>query len=142
MDKIILDANVITKWFITEENSDKALSIQKKYVDRKIEIIIPSLLYFEVLNTLKYSSLFDKSELKSVGESLEKYGFTISPIKGEIRDLMIEIAVEYELTIYDAVYVALGEGMGIPFCTNDEKIVKKLPSRLKKNIMILREYKI
>jgi predicted nucleic acid-binding protein len=142
MEKIILDANVITKWYIIEENSDKALLLQKRFVDREIEIIVPSLLYLEVLNALKYSSLFEKAELNSIGESLEKYGFTFTNVAGEIREIMIELVMNHQISIYDASYIALSISLGVSMCTNDEKIRRKLPTRLKKKVILLREYQL
>lgn len=139
MSEIIIDASVVVKWFIEEIDSDKARFIRDKFIDGKIELIAPSLLYFEVLNALKYSKLFDPSELDDAGESLEKYGFNIITIKDEIRKHMINIAVNHEMSIYDAVYLSLSIGLGKIYCTADEKIIKKLPSTLKKNVKNLKQ---
>jgi predicted nucleic acid-binding protein len=96
-------------------------------------------LYFEVLNALKYSQLFNLSELEDAGESLENYGFKVITIKNEIRKHMIKVAVEYDLSIYDASYLGLSIGLEKMFCTADEKIIKKLPPKLKKNVVILKQ---
>ncbi|MBN1802548.1 MAG: type II toxin-antitoxin system VapC family toxin [Candidatus Lokiarchaeota archaeon] len=75
MKRVIIDASVVVKWFIEEEGSEIARTIRDKFVEGKIEFIVPSLLYFEVLNALKYSKLFPLNELNDAGESLENYGF-------------------------------------------------------------------
>ncbi len=128
---IVLDASVIVKWFIDENDSDKAEIIKEQFINEKINIIIPSLLYYEVLNTLKYSKLFNIDELNLVGESIENYGFKAVVIKDEIREKMVEIAIKHDISIYDASYIALAEKFNTQLITADEKISKKLPKNLK-----------
>ena len=139
MREIVIDASVVVKWFIEENDSDKARLLRDKFIDGKIELFVPSLLYFEVLNALKYSQLFDPSELNDAGESLEKYGFKVITIKKEIREHMIKVAVDHDMSIYDASYLGLSIVIGKTFCTADEKIIKKLPSRLKKYVKSLKQ---
>ena len=139
MSEIVIDASVVVKWFIEEIDSDKARFLRDKFIDGKIELIVPSLLYFEVLNALKYSQLFDLSELEDAGESLENYGFKVITIKNEIRKHMIKVAVDHSISIYDASYLGLSIGLGKTFCTADEKIIKKLPSTIKKNVKSLKQ---
>ena len=138
MSEIVIDASVVVKWFIEENNSDKARFLRDKFIDGKIELIVPSLLYFEVLNALKYSQLFDPSELNDAGESLENYGFKVITIKKEIRKHMIKVAADHEISIYDASYLGLSISLGKVFCTADEKIIKKLPPAIKKNVRSLK----
>lgn len=139
MSEIVIDASIVVKWFIEENNSDKARLLRDKFIDGKIELIVPSLLYFEVLNALKYSQLFDPSELDDAGESLEKYGFKVITIKNEIRENMIKVAVDHDMSIYDASYLGISIVLEKIFCTADEKIIKKLPAKLKKHIKSLKQ---
>ena len=121
MDQIVIEANLITKWYITEQNSDKAEILREKFVKKEFEIILSPLYKFEVLNALKYSNLFTQSELNSIGESLESYGFKVISIQNKIRENMVNILMDYDLTIYDASYVALATEMSCLFCTADTK---------------------
>ena len=138
---IVLDASVIVKWFIDENDSDKAEIIKEQFINEKINIIIPSLLYYEVLNALKYSKLFKLDELNLVGESIENYGFNAVVIKDEIREKMVEIAINHDISIYDASYIALAEKFNTQLITADEKISRKLPKNLKALISNLKNYK-
>ena len=137
--EIIIDASVVVKWFIEENDSDKAVFIRDKFIYGKVELYVPTLLYFEVLNALKYSQLFKPTELADAGESIENYGFKVISIKNEIRKHMIKVAVDYDLSIYEASYLGLSIGLEKIFCTADEKIIKKLPSKLKKNVVLLKQ---
>jgi len=138
---IVIDASVIVKWFIDENESDKAEIIKEQFINEKINLIIPSLLYYEVLNALKYSKLFKLDELNLVGESIENYGFDVIEIKDEIREKMVEIAINHDISIYDASYIALAEKFKTQLITADEKISNKLPKNLKLLISNLKNYK-
>ncbi|MGV9172914.1 MAG: type II toxin-antitoxin system VapC family toxin [Promethearchaeia archaeon] len=139
MKEIVVDANVIVKWYIEEKNSEQAQMLQMKFIERELDLIVPSLFYFEVLNALKYSNLFIQQELNQAGESLENYGFTIITIEKEIRKQMVKIAINHDISIYDAAYIALSIMIDKPLFTADEKIKKKLPPKLKKHVKHLDE---
>ena len=138
MRKIVIDASVVVKWFIEESDSDKALILRDRFIGGEVELYVPTLLYFEVLNALKYSQLFKPSELQDAGESLENYGFKVITIKNEIRKHMINVAIDCDLSIYDASYLGVSIGLEKVFCTADEKIIKKLPPTLKKKVKSLK----
>jgi len=139
MKQIVIDANVVVKWFIEEKDSTKARILRDKFIGKEIKLITPSLLYFEVLNALKYSKLFNQAEINDAGESLENYGFNVITIKKKIREQMVKIAVEHDLSIHDASYLGLSIAMETILCTADEKIIKKLPQRLKKYVKSLNQ---
>ena len=139
MREVVIDASVVVKWFIEENNSEKALLLRDSFIGGNVELYVPPLLYFEVLNALKYSQLFEPNELEEAGESLENYGFNVITIKNEIRNHMISAAINYDLSIYDASYLGLSIGLEMLFCTADEKIIKKLPPTLKKKVKSLNQ---
>ena len=139
MREVVIDASVVVKWFIEENNSEKALLLRDSFIGGNVELYVPPLLYFEVLNALKYSQLFEPNELEEAGESLENYGFKVITIKNEIRNHMINAAINYDLSIYDASYLGLSIGLEMMFCTADEKIIKKLPPTLKKKVKSLNQ---
>ncbi len=139
MEIKVIDASVIIKWYMDEKYSNLALSIRDRFINRELDLIVPSLVYFEVLNGLKYTEDFTKEELHIVAESLENYGFDVIAPKNEIRSKMIEIAMDYETNIYDAIYVAITIEKKTQLFTADEKIKKKLPNELKEYILPLSE---
>jgi predicted nucleic acid-binding protein len=139
MIELVIDASVVVKWFIEEIDSDKAILLRDRFIEGKVEFFIPSLLYFEVLNALKYSQFFNSNELNDAGESLENYGLKVVAIKNELREIMIKVALDHELSIYDACYLGLSIGLDKLFCTADEKIIKKLPIAIKKNVTSLKK---
>jgi predicted nucleic acid-binding protein len=128
--RYVVDASVVVKWFIEEDGSERAENIRVAFIKKEVELICPSLLQFEVLNALKYSGLFTKAELLVAAESIENYPFTRQVIKGDVQAKMVEVAVDHDLSMYDAAYVSLAISEKEPLVTADEKLQKKLPATL------------
>jgi predicted nucleic acid-binding protein len=117
---------VIVKWFIVEDHSDKALALRDRHVNGEIQLASPALLTFEVINALRYSSIYTTQELKKVVASLHSYGLSLYELEGDYADLAIEAADENDMTIYDSSYVALALKLETEFFTADGRLVKKL----------------
>ena len=123
--KIAVDASVVVKWFVEEKYSKEALIIRESFIEGLVDIVVPSLLYFEVLNALKYSGAFGEDELKKVARILEDYQFTLYELEGAYAEKAVEIAMRKGITIYDASYVALALIEGVDLYTADEKLLTK-----------------
>ena len=126
--KIVVDASIIAKWFLIEKYSDEALKVRNDYIKGLIEIAVPSLLEYEVLNALKYSGAYTTEELKKIGRALNNYNFTTYQLQGELKQHTIQIAEENNVTIYDASYIALAETIKTKLYTADEELIAKFPN--------------
>jgi len=122
----VVDASVVVKWFVEEEYSREARLLRNAYVDGLLDISVPSLLYYEVLNALKYSGGFGEDELKEVAKTLVDFQFTEYSLTGQYALRTIEYAMRKGITIYDAAYVALAETLNTTLYTADEKLIKKI----------------
>jgi len=136
---IVVDASVVVKWFVEEENSDKAIKIRDKYIEGEIELIAPEIINFEVLNALYYKKLFSESELKEISEALDSYSFSLYSLKGEYAEKTIEVALKNNITIYDASYIALSIIKNTYMYTADEKLVERLKENYLKYIRKIKE---
>lgn len=52
-NKLVLDASAAVKWFIEEERKEM-LMIRDKYANGQIKIYVPSLIFVELANALRY----------------------------------------------------------------------------------------
>jgi predicted nucleic acid-binding protein len=125
LKKVVLDASVVAKWYLKEKYSEQALKIRDDYISGRITIAVPSLLDYEVLNALKYSGVYSEQELKDIARSLNKYSFEQWKFKDELKDEAVKIASKYNITIYDASYLALANLTKAPFYTTDEELLNK-----------------
>ncbi len=133
---LILDSSVIAKWFFSEENSTKALKIKDKFAENSISIAIPLLLYYEVNNILKTavkSFRVDADEAKEVYGSFLQLNF-VAYSSESILENTLKIALDYDISAYDASYIALAEYLQIPFLTADRKLLNKISSKLVINL--------
>lgn len=126
LEKVVLDASVVAKWYLKEKYSEQALKLRDNYVSGHITIAVPSLLEYEVLNALKYSGTYSEQELKDIARSLNKYGFENWKLKDKLKDETIKISSKYNITIYDASYLALATLMKTTFYTTDEELLNKI----------------
>lgn len=123
---VVVDASVITKWFVQEEYSINALKLRGDYINRLIDIAAPELLPFEVINSLRYNPEFGEKDTKESAKALERYSLWLSPILGKLAEKTIENALKYGITIHDSSYLSLAELENKTFYTADEKLLTKL----------------
>ncbi|MDE1823325.1 MAG: type II toxin-antitoxin system VapC family toxin [Candidatus Micrarchaeota archaeon] len=131
MARIVADASVIVKFFIKEAYTEHALELRDSYIAGRIELLEPTLLPYEVLNAIKYNKAkrFGSEEFKIVIESLYGYEFNLKDIDGETASKAVDLAIRNNITIYDAVYVALAQSTHSELYTADGNLIKaiKLP---------------
>lgn len=123
---VVVDANVIVKWFVEEEGSDRALKIRDKYVDGEIKLVAPEIMVFEVLNALYYKRLFSLEEMMEISEALDAFSFELYPLVGDYARRTIKVAHENNITVYDASYVSLAMMKRTYMYTADTKLKEKL----------------
>jgi predicted nucleic acid-binding protein len=126
LEKVVLDASIIAKWYLKEKYSEQALKLRDDYISGRITIAVPALLEYEVLNALKYSGAYSEQELEDVARSLNKYGFECWRLKDKLKDETIKVAAKYNISIYDASYLALSILTKAPFYTADEELLSKV----------------
>ena len=121
--KKVIDASVIVKWFLNEENSEKALKIREDHILEKTILIIPELTFIEILNALRYKGT-NVQRLLDVNKSLWEMQFKVEKINSFILDKAIENSIKYNITIYDSLYVTIAQIHGTSLITADKELLK------------------
>ena len=129
MKTLILDASILAKTFVKEKDSDNAMKYIDGYLRGEYKIIISDLTIWEVLNALKYHGEFPNDELPRVGEALYYYGFEVIEINLEFILKAIKIALDNDITVYDATYLALTEIYDGELVTADKKLYDRTHDR-------------
>ena len=129
---VVLDASIAIKWFssINEEHVENALAIQEKQVSGEINIIVPDLFFFEVLNAFITKSQFSAEDILIIKDALFKMSLEIKYPDDTMLTDSSKIAFEQDLTIYDALYIAVAKSCDAILYTEDKKILscsKKYP---------------
>ncbi|PIU57676.1 MAG: hypothetical protein COS88_00445 [Chloroflexi bacterium CG07_land_8_20_14_0_80_51_10] len=122
----VLDASVIVKWFSEEEYTAKALDIRGKFMAGECKLAVPDLVLYELANSLRYNPNFDEADVEQAVTSLFDMDIDIiAPISGLITEA-IKLAFRHDITIYDALYIALARDLGYTFLTGDMKLHRKV----------------
>jgi len=121
---MILDASVVAKWFLEEEGTEKALEIREKYFRDEFDISLPDLLIYEIANTLKYSNFSSPEIDRAISTIYSMDLFLVDPSQNIMRKAS-EIAIDKELSIYDATYVALAHQLSTKLITADKPLYRK-----------------
>lgn len=124
----ILDASVAVKWFVepAEAERDRALALRARHASGLLHLSVPVSFPLEVANALRFNHRFIEADVVAAVQTLEDIALDVQPLGYALLSKTVAIAYAYQLTLYDAVYVALAEALGRPLLTADEGLLKKL----------------
>lgn len=118
----VVDSSVAYKWYISvgEASVKEARELVAEHARGEIRLITPAVMPFELTNALRYSGL-TAAELREVAATF--VGFDLEVVLPD-QSLLAEagrIAIENDLTIYDASFVALAKLRKCELVTADRK---------------------
>lgn len=127
MPSLVLDTSVVLKWIRQEEIlADRALSILHVYLEGHNQLIVPTLLAYEVANVLRYKSELTTAHIETALQSLFDLGLEWVSASPVMTRRAVNIARTYDTTVYDAVFAAVAESAGAIFVTADVRLVQRL----------------
>lgn len=120
--EIVVDASVVVKWYIPEQNHRSARALRGDYLDGVFDLLAPACLPFEVINALRYSELFSGDDLTAAAKTLPTYGIKTIPFSEIER--VVPCAEALDIPIYDASYLALAAERETTMQTADERLIE------------------
>lgn len=128
MKKIVLDSSVIIKWFKSEQekNLEQALGYLTDYSNKKINIYIPAIAIFELINTAEFDTSLPEKRWKLSFKKFFELRLETIPIDELLSQEIYDLGRKYYISAYDASYVALAKRLGSDFITADQRLVNKL----------------
>lgn len=127
---IILDADAIVKLVIKEEGSGKAIREVNKAIENGNIIAVPDIALAESLNAIwKHFNLLKDISKKELDMAVEQLLFVWDKItKFDTKKLAqsaIDLAITYNITTYDSLYIAAAKANNSSLLTFDGGIIKK-----------------
>lgn len=122
----VVDASVLVKWFMEEEDRDRAVGLRELHTSGRSTVFVSELTFLEILNAIRYGPKAKEEDGAEALHVLQNLHLQVKPTDFELLRKANAIAWAYKITIYDALYVALAEQLGYPLITADEEMVKKL----------------
>lgn len=125
MNELVLDASVVLKWFAGEREAGfaQAREVRRQYEAGRLLVVVPSLMFLEVLNIAGRRWSWDEPELLVLADALDDLGFDVA--EPELRSVAVWTA--QGLTAYDSAYVALAEERGSYLLTDDQQVLDLAP---------------
>jgi len=124
---IIIDSSVIFKWFnTTEEFHLQAKVLLRQHLSRNNEILIPTLLLYEITNAWATKTKLDEKDIKDNLERLEKYSLKIIPINFAQLKKAAKFSKKYLVSVYDATYAVVAEEKKCDLITADDRFANKV----------------
>lgn len=125
----VVDASVGIKLFVKEDLSEMADRLFDRLTNQPpAQFYVPDLFYIECTNILwKYVRRFgynpdqarqDVADLRSLA--------LITVAMADLIEPAMDVALTYDVTAYDASYVALAQQLELPLITADKTLVRKL----------------
>lgn len=118
--KVVLDASVIVKWFIDEDDDKKPGLLLDAVKNKQLQLVIPDLALAEVANVIR----FDKTYLEEECQQIIAQLLELDPVIVALQNIIpsaVSFVYKSKLTVYDALYVAVAEDLAIPLITADYK---------------------
>lgn len=126
--RCIIDANVGIKRFIADPLTPKVNLLLEHLNFAKTEIYIPELFYIETANIFwKYvrAGMYEFREVQADLATLKTFPLRVVSM-AELMEEAVNIAVAYNISAYDASYIALSQRVNAPLLTLDRRLVNTL----------------
>ncbi len=134
MKTVVVDACVAIKWFIPENYTLHAQNLWKK----NTKLLVPNLLFAEIGNILWKKQRFKEISKEDACQILSD--FQRLPLESCAIELLLndawQIAITYQCTFYDALYVALALKEECLLVTADQKLFNILQDTPLAKLMI------
>ncbi len=130
--QIVVDASVVLKWQLDDEQHiPQATALRDDFYARgAITLIAPHLLIYEIVNGIATATRQKRLEpnmaVEAMGNllALDVEQRTVEPQR------MLELALQYNLSAYDAAYLALAESEGCELWTGDRPFYQAVKEEL------------
>jgi predicted nucleic acid-binding protein len=122
--KIVLDCSVTISWFMDNESSDSSLKLLNRIAE--VGAVVPSIWKLEVGNVLliaQRKNCITKEQMLNALYTLNELPISIDQSTvGHAWLETIELAQNYNLTLYDASYLELSMRLTLPIATFDREL--------------------
>lgn len=124
MSDVVVDSSVIAKWFVPEVDSPQAHRMMVETVTAGDRLFALDLVVVEVANVIwkkHRRKLITLKEARGSVADLLKCAVQTEPA-ARLLDQAFNIAVKYDRAVYDALFVALVQDLGVKGVTADEPL--------------------
>jgi predicted nucleic acid-binding protein len=125
----VVDASVGIKLFLEEEGTDQATRLLQGLAQNPAaRFYVPDLFFVECANILwKYARRFDYPAENAHQDLVDLHALALRSVStADLISPALELALDHEISAYDACYAALAQGANLPLITADLPLARKL----------------
>ena len=138
--RLVFDASAVAKWFLREEESEEAKKLRGLYLKEELEIFVPRQIFLELANALRYTRGLSPKDVIDAVEAL--MALRLNVVEDEdVLEEAIKTAFERDVTVYDALYIALARKLNSKLITYDEELLSNFKNMAMKAKEALAEIK-
>jgi len=128
--KIVVDTSVLIKWIKTkdEELLEEARRLLRQVETKPIDVHVPALLLYEIGNILLLKTDLAAPELDQTINDLESLPFIVAPPATPLLRRAAGVGKQYNLTFYDASFLALAIELDCLLITADGRFFNRIKS--------------
>jgi predicted nucleic acid-binding protein len=142
MSDSVVDSSVVAKWIIAEQDSAQAQRLISEVAQKGERLIVLDLAFVEVTNAiwkLHHRGLATLDEARQFLDKLLRIPVHVEPAVRLVKPAL-EMAAKYDRAVYDALFVALCQDLGLQGVTADEPLYNAIHPDIPQ-IILLRNWK-
>jgi predicted nucleic acid-binding protein len=133
--QFVLDASVAVKWALPPESEPlvpESLDLLQQYRKTEIDFLVPDIFWAEITNVSwkgYRQGRWSQSTAEQIVSDMKINNFPTVPCKSLMTDAL-KIALTYDRSVYDSLYVALAIQVKTEMITCDERLANALAAYL------------
>jgi predicted nucleic acid-binding protein len=126
LKQVVADASFCGAWILEDEFSAQADQLLAQLTKRAVELVVPALWHYEMGNLLRSAlrrKRLSEEDLWEALETLEQVPIAHEDLpESPARKRLLHLALQFDLSSYDAAYLELADRHKIPLHTTDTKL--------------------
>ena len=126
MKQVVADASFCGAWILDDELSNKADQLLEQILNGSVELVVPALWHYEMNNLLRSAhrrKRLTEEDAREALDTLNQVPLVIEDLpEGPARKRILHLALQFDLSSYDAAYLELADRHKIPLHTADAKL--------------------
>lgn len=118
---VVVDTSVALKWFLSEEGSDRAGALLRGEI-----LAAPDMLLYEITNVLQWRSDLTPKDRQDLFAKFLNYDVQMFVIPTHKFGRVVDLSQEFDITTYDASFIAMAELLETEMVTADRKLLNKV----------------